>query len=152
MNVSWLKNKAVVWGLGVVMAGLVINHLSKYPNWYGLDQSQIGQIEQQQRMDDYPPRFFRMANILERRNESRIFYKLEDNFFKIFDDHLWSIWLVPLVVIGGFELIYQKEYSLIGLTLGLPVLVAIYSGQNGFCFYPFILISSMYGLATLSKK
>lgn len=64
--------------LAVVLA---ITNLFSKPKSSLLDLNQIERIEMQKRMDDYPRIYARVAHWLEERPETRLIYKLEDNFF-----------------------------------------------------------------------
>ena len=73
-----------------------------------LDQTEIEQIEMQQRMNDYPPSFARLSNILEARPEARMIYKIENNFFSLFKNPLSPIFIVFLIIIFD-KLICKKK-------------------------------------------
>ncbi|MDD4938399.1 MAG: hypothetical protein PHX34_05350 [Candidatus Shapirobacteria bacterium] len=121
-----------------------------------LKQSEVELIDQQQRMNEYPPRFYRLANILEKRPESRLIYVLQDNFFSVFVFRPIFMLFVPLIMIGFFYLLKEKYYWILGVGLFLPLLVITVIGSNNrygnFCLYPFLLISFFYGLASIFRK
>lgn len=140
----------------IIISVLVSIQVVVSPNKSILSQSELELVEQQKRMNDYPSQYFRLANILEQRKESRLIYKLEDNFFKIFKvDSIWNV-LIPVSLIGFFWLIRRKEYLLLLIGLGLPVIVLTILGQNqkwgSFCLYPFLIISVYYGVAKIFKR
>ena len=120
-------------------------------------QSEIDLIEQHQRMVDYPPQLYRLAHILEERSESRLFYRLQENFFSIFDFNSPIFYMLPIVVIGFFGFLKKQNYYLIFVSLIIPVVVLTFLGANqpygSFCLYPFLFISLINGFdAIFSKK
>lgn len=148
-----LNMKYLLCGLVIV---LVVLQIFVVPKKSILYQSEIDLIEQQQRMNEYPPRFYRLANILEKRPESRLVYKLENNFFAIFEVKPIFLVLIPLLVLGFFNLIKKHEYIFLLIILGLPILVLTILGQNqkwgNFSLYPFLIICTIYGLVAMVKK
>ncbi len=128
--------------------------LSKNPPL--LSQTEVDLIEQQQRMNDYPPPYFRLANIFEKRPESRLFFKLQNNFFAIFNLNLLPFILVPIILIGFFDLIKNRNYWYILFLLIIPTITLTFTGPNqtwgNFCLLPFIIISTINGLFSFIKK
>jgi hypothetical protein len=119
-------------------------------------QSEIDLINLKRRMDDYPPQYYRLAHLIEQRPESQLFYKLQDNFFAIFDTRTFSPFFIPFVYLGLFRLFEKRLYQILILTLFLPVLVLTLSGPaqpfGNFSLYPFLLISFVYALLPVFKK
>lgn len=119
-------------------------------------QSEIDLINLRQRMNDYPPRYYRLANLIEQRSESQLFYKLQDNFFTILDTRTLPAVFVPFVYFGFFRLIKNRLYYFLFLTLILPVVALTLLGPNqplgNFSLYPFLSISIVYALFPIFKK
>lgn len=119
-------------------------------------QSEIDLVEIRERMADYPPKFYRLAHILEERKEVLLFNKIQKNFFEILD--LKSIYFIfiPFLAIGFFNLIERKKFSLLIILLLLPLIVLSIIGINkvygNFCLYPFFIISIFYGLNKIFYK
>lgn len=60
----------------IVLFGI---HVYFVPKQNFFEWSEVEKIEIKQRMDEYPPKFYRLANILE--NRMRYFYRFEKIFF-----------------------------------------------------------------------
>ncbi|MFA5828861.1 MAG: hypothetical protein WC841_05915 [Candidatus Shapirobacteria bacterium] len=121
-----------------------------------LYQNEVDLIEQQQRMNDYPSMYYRLANIIEKRPESRLFFKLQDNFFSIFDIKSLPFLIIFLILIGFFDLV-QKGYLKYFLPLFIiPVLTLTFVGSNAtvgnFCLYPVLFIFAINGFLSIAKK
>jgi len=139
--------------LAIVLSVIQLINSNSRPFLY---QSEIALVEQKQRMNEYPPRFYRVAHILEERVESRVLYKLQKNFFTALDIREVPFILVPLIFIGFFQLIQKKESKLLLFTLVVPLIVLTYLGPDqrigNYCIYPFVILSSIYGIIPIFKK
>ena len=139
--------------LAIVLSIIQLVNSNSRPFLY---QSEIALVEQKQRMNEYPPRFYRVAHILEERVESRVLYKLQKNFFTALDIREVPFILVPLIFIGFFQLIQKKESKLLLFTLVVPLIVLTYLGPDqrigNYCIYPFVILSSIYGIIPIFKK
>lgn len=119
-------------------------------------RSEIDLVKTKERMNEYPPKFYRLAHILEERKESVVLNKIQNNFFEIFD--LKSIYFIfiPFLFVGFFRLIEKKEFNLLIFLFLLPVIVLSIFGTNktygNFCFYPFFIISLFYGFNKIFYK
>lgn len=69
--------------------------------------SEVDKVEIQQRMDEYPPGLYRVANILE--NKMKYFYRAKKIFFSYFDFNSGYYLLAPLVVICFFEIFDKRK-------------------------------------------
>jgi len=126
-------------------------------NYHSLTyQSEIELVEMRQRMIDYPPRYYRLAHIIEERPESRIFFKLQSKFFNVIDLKSLPFFITPLVILGLFKIIEDKHHAFLAITLLIPIVFSLLFGpeniSNNYSLYPFIFLSSIYGLASLIKK
>lgn len=72
-------------------------------------QTDISEIELQQRMNDYPPQLSRLSNIIENRPEGRFYFSLEKVFFNLFETNLWSI----IIVFGLFFSLVYGNFKII---------------------------------------
>jgi len=148
-----MNYKLVFSILAVILSIVQLGKSNGKPFLY---QSEIETVEQKQRMNDYPSQFYRAAHIIEERPESRIFFKLQKNFFTALDIREVPVFLVPLVLIGFFELIRKKEWKLLLFILVIPLLVLTYVGPDqivgNYCIYPFIILATAYGIVPIFKK
>ena len=116
---------------------------------------QMERVRRIQRMNDYPPSLYRLANILEARRENVWLSKIKSNFFMIFDfREPWSLILV-VPILGFFGLTTRKEYLFLWMVLGIPVLVLTIIGPQkvgSYCLYPFLFICTLYAVLGLVKK
>jgi hypothetical protein len=137
----------------IILVGLQIYYSPHQSLFY---QSEIDHIEIRQRMLDYPPFLYRLANILEQRPESLLFYRLQDNFFAILNLNLLPYILIPFFTIGLFYQIKIKPFIYFTILLFLPLITLTILGPNQpqgwFCLYPFLIVSVVYGLLRLVKK
>ena len=136
---------------------LIIVQVLTSPRQSLLYQSEIDLIEQRQRMMDYPSSLYHLAHLLEERPESRLFFRLQKNFFLIFDFNSSPIfYLLPIIVIGCFSLIKKKDYFPVFISLIIPVIFLTFLGPNlsygYFCLYPFLFISLVNGIKTIFNK
>jgi hypothetical protein len=119
-------------------------------------QSEVDRIEIRQRMQDYPPSLYRLANILEQRPESLLFYRLQNNFFNILNFSSIPFILIPLLIIGIFYQMKTKKFSYFVIPVFMPLTALTLLGPNqphgNFCLYPFLIISIIYGIVALAKK
>lgn len=72
--------------------------------------TEIERVWQLQRMNSYPPQAFRLANWLEARPESLIFYRLQEKFFSAIDiaplgENPHNLLFLPLVLFCLYFLI-----------------------------------------------
>ncbi len=75
---SNLRHK--MFKLWVILAFVLIGiHAHFVPKQNFFEWSEVEKIEIKQRMDEYPPQFYRLANILE--NKMKYFYRAEKIFF-----------------------------------------------------------------------
>jgi|CXWL01.1.fsa_nt_gi hypothetical protein len=112
--------------------------------------TEMEKINQLRRMNEYPPSFYRLANLIEARPEAIIYFKLERNFLDIFDlPKLFTVYLTPIIfpffLIGLFELIkiYPKQILVIA---SLPVVLLTLIGHEN-TKGPFSLLPIIYGCA-----
>ncbi len=152
---GWINAPINILVILLFTIGLCILQFSQSKNRNLLGQTNIEIIEQIQRMNDYPPKFYRMANILENRPESRLSYKLQKNFFSSLDINQVPFFLLPFLFIGSMHFISKKQAKLIYLLLVFPVITITLIGTApnvpNYCLYPFIIYSSLNGLLVLLK-
>jgi hypothetical protein len=122
--------------------------------------TEIEKIEQLDRMNQYPPSTYRIANLVESRSESVIFFKLETNFINTFDlllifSKYINIFFLLLFFIGFFEAIKLDPKKIIFFTL-IPIILLTIIGHNNlngpFCLFPMIYSSIVFGLINIFKK
>jgi hypothetical protein len=75
-------------------------------------------IHQIERMHAYPPKFYRLANILEKRPESVFIYKTENSFFNIIDTSKFSqnssnlgIFLLMITILFIVKILHDQKKS-----------------------------------------
>jgi hypothetical protein len=133
----------------------VLQYQTTTPTSY-ISQTEMEQIEQQQRMDSYPQFAYRLANIIEVRPEFNIYFKLEKNFIKIFDltiyNNYLTIILLPIFLFGYFNLIKTNAKNTLLISL-IPILtLTIFGHQNiygPFVLYPIFAMSILFGIKTI---
>ncbi len=156
MQFKFLEKKPILILFSLLAIFLSVVQLVSYKGPSLLFQNEIERIEQVQRMHDYPPQYYHVANIIENRPESRLYFKLESNFFNIFNLKLLPPITIPFVFIGFFTLVKRNSYYYLFTGLFISVLVLTYIGPNqpsGFyCLYPFLIISIIYGILSILKK
>lgn len=149
---------------GVVLAAMAVQIRSTTPtNFDRKKLTEMERIEQTRRMNEYPPFAYRLANILEARQEAVTYFKLEKNFIGVFDLALLfggvKILLLPFFVVGIFWLI--ETAPLIVVIMGLPpvILLTIIGQRNLYgpvCLYPLIFLGITggvcLGLNKLTKR
>jgi hypothetical protein len=112
--------------------------------------TEIENVEKINRMAQYPPYGYRLANIIEARPESIIYFQLEKNFIKIFDlrtyfDGIIKIFFLPLFLFGLFQLLkLNLKITLIFCLIPIILLTLIgHSSLHG----PLILLPLIYSAA-----
>lgn len=138
--------KSVLFILSVIFAGIFF-----YQSFYRVNpQNQSLQENYKiQKMNLYPPKAFRVANIVENRPEFTFYFRLENNFTEIFNfSKLYAsylelvILLLSLFSITRFFLASPKQATLLSLA---PLLVlSFFVGTKidlFFLFSPLILYS-----------
>jgi len=83
-----------------------------------LKLSEMELVHQIERMHAYPSKFYRLANILEKRPESILIYKIENSFFNLIDTSKFSqnsnniliFLLIILVLIFCKKIRDQKKF------------------------------------------
>ncbi len=143
----------IVCGVSILLIGLQIALRPRAPLFF---QSKIAVIEEQRRMNDYPTYLYRLAHIIEERPESRILRQIKHNFFLLFDLSHSIDYALIFTLIGFFELIKTRSFGVMGISLLLPVIVLTILGtdqpRGNFCLYPFIALSTYYGVVAVVKK
>lgn len=142
--------------INIIVISLVALQIFLSPRQSLFFQSEVDRIEIRQRMLDYPPSLYRLANIFEQRPESLLFYRLQNNFFAILNPNSFPYILIPFLVIGLFYQIKTNKFSYFIIPLFLPLIILTLLGPNqprdNFCLYPFLIVSIFYGLDRLAKK
>lgn len=142
------------------MAGfLIFQYQTTKPTNYRV-LSEMEKIAQLRRMNEYPPSAYRLANLIEARPESVVYFKLEHNFLKVFDletiftKYIPSLFL-PLFIIGLFEAIKNRP-KLILFISSLPVMLLTLIGHENtkgpVSLFPFIYTSAALGLIRLISE
>jgi hypothetical protein len=125
-----------------------------------LHLNEIERYEQQKRMNEYPASSARMANWIEARKESVVFFRLEKNFISIFDlthffGGLFKPFLFPFFIYGFFELVRLRTKEILVITL-IPISTITLAGSANpyglFSLYPIVYLSIMFGIFLFSKK
>ncbi len=145
--------QGVVCGVSILLIGFQILLTPRVPLF---SQPKIAAIEEQRRMNDYPPYLYRLAHIIEGRPESRILRQIKHNFFLIFDLSHPIDYALIFTLIGVFELIKTRSFGVMGISLLLPIIVLTILGpdqpRGNFCLYPFMALSTYYGVVAVVKK
>ena len=142
--------------INILIILLVVLQVFFSPHQSLFFQSEVNRIEIRQRMHDYPPSLYRLANILEQRPESLLFYRLQNNFFNILDINSIPYILIPCIIIVIFYQIKVKNLMYFVIPVFIPLLTLTILGpdqpRGNFCLYPFLIISVIYGFIGLVKK
>ena len=133
-----------------------------------LHQTALEKDRQQQLLNYYPPLKIPLAWWLEGRPEARIFYRLKQNLFSVFDQNIYffayhprednsfdiypkfTFLLLPFFVLGLLRLIRNKQKSLLLTSAILPLaLLTLLGNKNplgSFSLFPFIIICLHQGI------
>ncbi len=144
----------------LLMLGLLfLQYRGTKPTDYG-QLTEIEKISQLRRMNEYPPAFYRLANLIEARPEAVMYFKLEKNFLKNFDllslftSYLHPIFF-PFFVIGFFEAVKNNPKPVLFLAF-LPIaLLTIIGHENPlgpFSLFPIIYGGAFWGVFEVLSK
>lgn len=117
-------------------------------------------IAQLRRMNEYPPSAYRLANLIEARRESVVYFKLEKNFIDIFDLlALFTVYfpplLLPFFLLGYFEAVRIYPKQILGLTalpVGLMTAIGHQYAKGPISLFPIIIGASIYGMMIFIKR
>ena len=133
---------------------------TKRTNFDRTKLTEMERIEQIRRMNEYPPFAYRLANILEARQEAVTYFKLEKNFVGTFDmaglfGDLRMFVFFPFFVLGMMWMI--KLYPVTVALMSLPpiVLLTVIGHQNLYgsvSLMPVIYSAIVYGIYIVFRK
>ena len=133
---------------------------TKLTNFDKSKLTEMEKIEQLRHMNEYPPFAYRLANILEARQEAILYFKLEKNFVDIFNLELLfgdfrMFVLLPFFVIGLTQL--TKKFPKETMILSLPpiILMTIIGHTNLYgpiSLYPLLYCGIVFGLFLSFRK
>lgn len=83
-------------------------HLCSVPKQNFFSWSEVEMIEIKQRMNEYPPAMYRLANVLE--NRLKYLYRLQKIIFNYFDFNSSYYIFSPVVIICLFKLIEKRKF------------------------------------------
>jgi len=122
--------------------------------------TEMEKVEQIKRMNEYPPFAYRLANILEARQEAITYFKLEKNFVSIFDPapifgKIYMFLLLPFFLIGMANLVRDFPLSTTMMTLPQMALLTIIGHTNLYgpiCLMPTIYTAILWGVYVSIKN
>lgn len=122
--------------------------------------TEMEKIAQLRRMNEYPPRAYRLANWIEARPEAIIYFKLEKNFIDSFDllvlfaKYLPALFL-PLFLLGYFEAVKSWPRPVLALTIlpiSLTTLIGHDNAKGPISLLAVIVLASAFGLWLLIRR
>ena len=162
LNFLFLKKRSLLILSGILLSMLLLlqNSSTTPTNFDRTKLTEMEKVEQIRRMNEYPPFAYRLANILEARQETITYFKLEKNFIAIFDlsrlfGEVWMFVLLPFFIVGLMWMIRLHPGFTGSVALPPIILLTLLGHQNlygSISLFPLIYCAVIYGAWIVVQK